>query len=263
MKKRSCSLALTLLLVLSLCACGEKEPPAASVGRDDSGAEPAAPTAALEPSAVPEPTSAPEPSDAPEPEKGYQPGAWITDNVSVSFYMNYAEGGENTLNTLRVYGDKAMLIAQEEGSEEPPARTVYQQTDTGVNTYSLLEFGEDKSAILIESEGKTLADFLPGVFIIAGTIEARLMYEKNWKNTVADGADTVAGRPCTIYRYGSAPAQQSFWVDDETGIILREEIATTLSGGTTVAVKTLVAEIKYDALTEADVTVDLSEYEIV
>ena len=262
MKKRFLSLALALLLVLSLCACGKKAPPAAGV-EEPGGTQAIQSPEREEPAPTQAPEETPEPSPSPEAEEpAYQPGQWLTDNVSVSFYMNYVAGGENTLNTLNVYGDKALLTATKEGSDAPPSRTLYQQTDAGVSTYSLMEFGESKSAILLENEGKTLLEFLPTVFIVAGTIEERALNEKLLNSLTRSGEDTVAGRPCA--KYGSTPSvvTQTLWVDDEFGMILKSQIATTRGGETTVVSKTLVTELKYEALTEADVTVDLSGYEI-
>ncbi|WP_148509898.1 hypothetical protein [Hungatella hathewayi] len=194
------------------------------------------------------------------PELGeYDPACWITDNVSISFYIQYVEGSErNTLYTIRVLGDKALMISETPGQE--PAMTLYEQTDSGVAAHSLLTMGDSKLDAVTEHEGETFETALPTILLIGGSFGSRI--DKDEVSGAYQGKDTIAGRSCYRYSSGNQATNQSIWVDEELGIIMRSDMVTTMNGESRTTVFTVVTEVKYDALTEADVAVDLTQYEV-
>lgn len=194
------------------------------------------------------------------PELGkYDPACWITDNVSISFYIQYVEGSEhNTLYTIRVLDDKALMISETPGQE--PAMTLYEQTDTGVTAHSLLSIGDSKLDAVTEHEGETFETALPTIMLIGGSFGSRI--DKDEVSGAYQGKDTIAGRSCYLYSSGNQATNQSIWVDEELGIIMRSDMVTITNGETLTTVFTEVTEVKYDALTEADVAVDLTQYEV-
>ncbi len=195
-------------------------------------------------------------------ENDYDPSAWVTDNLSISFYYLYQEGSETSeLNTLKVCGNRAVMFTQK-GGEEPLPGTYYEETDNGLVQTTLLHFGESKTAY----QSKPLADksfktSFPYIMLVAGTFGCRV--DSNpLKGLEKAGEEMYIGRLCDVYEKSSAFSKQTMHVDRETGIILKNESTTIIDGETSTLYSVLVTELVYGKTTEEEVTVDLSSYKM-
>lgn len=196
-----------------------------------------------------------------EKQDEYVRDKWITDNLSISFYSMYQEGGENTLYTLNVCGGNALMLSKKGDAETVPG-TYYKQSETGVTTYTLLHAGESKSALKSAKEQQgTFKENLPKVMLIGGTFAARGEKELNF-NKYEKRSGEYIGRDCDIYEEKSAIGSATVIIDKETGIILKNEAKTTIGEKSQTVTSVLVTELKYGGVTEADATVNLDEYEI-
>ncbi len=177
----------------------------------------------------------------------YVAGAWIKDNVRISFYQYYREHEDNTKKVVYVYGNRAMMEAID-ADGIVTARTLYIQTEKGVTAESLLIPGVAESYYSYETEGMTLKEFLPKVFDILATFETRAQSEIDLKEMDNEGSDIVAGRACTKYGQGTSLIRQYYWVDNEFGILLKSEVVSKKDNETQTSNFWVVEAMEFDVL---------------
>lgn len=263
--KKILVLLLALMMALSLVACGgdgsssDNGDEIQSSQREQNGSE----TAQDENDGQTDP---PDETDEPDggqqsgqsTEEEYIPGAWITDNVRVTFYKNYKPEEDNTKLVLSVYGDRALFQAiKSDGSIS--AETLYIQTDAGVTTESFLIPGVESTYLTMDAEGQTLKSFLPGIMDIVATFEWRVMNPKLLKDYTADGSDTQAGRKCDRYTAGASILRHILLVDQEFGIVMRRDTIAQKDGKEETVNFSLVEALEYGVVAVADVPESLTD----
>ncbi len=192
----------------------------------------------------------------------YDPSAWIKDNLSISFYFAYFEDSDsNELVTLKVCDGKGAMFSKiGEGDTRPT--NVYEETEDGLVQIMLMEMGESKIAYQsLPVADRNFETTFPNVMLIAGTFGCRIDSDP-LRGLEEAGTENYIGRKCRVYENVTPASKSTVLIDEETGIVLKSIVETNVSGESTTYYSILVTEFEYGKVSESDVAIDLSAYEM-
>ena len=191
----------------------------------------------------------------------YEPGKWITDNVSLKFYFIYSESKDNDLITVKVKGDKASIITVKDSGEQLN-ETYYIQDGEDVYAYNIIEVDGKKRAFEKIYKDTTFKKLIPRLYITTHTVDLRRI--SNPLKTMTFVEETkIADRVALKYLFDGDYYRRELYIDKESGMILKEYSEDVYDGVVTqTQTNVVVTELAYGSVSDDEVSVDLSKYEI-